>query len=171
MTDDPTEAPGIPRAVLDTSVLISRDRHRLWAAAKYGFYEAVWSTFIVGELVRVRVELSIAKGIERAIYRQRINNLIHQLSLGLRVADYQTIDVSGMLSDPDDEPMLAAAKAARAGFVVSHNTKDYPSGGTVIGVRYLTPEDFIALLDTLYPGQNVRVRTDNAPNNPDVRLP
>lgn len=168
---DPFTTPDLPRAVLDTSVLVSGDRHRLWAAAKYGFYEAVWSTFIVAELAPVRVELGIARGVARAVYRQRINNLVHQLSLGLRVADYQTIDVTGALSDPDDEPILAAAKAAHAGYIVSHNTKDYPPSGTIMGVRYLSPEDFIVLLDTLYPGQNVRLRADSAPDDPDVRLP
>ncbi len=50
------------RAVLDTSVLMSEHRHWLWLLARQNLYEGVWSAFIVGELVRVRTELSIKKG-------------------------------------------------------------------------------------------------------------
>lgn len=140
-----------PRAVLDTSVLMSEHRHWLWGLAKFDYYEAVWSTFIVGELARVRTELSIARGVERGFYRERINNLIHLLSDVLLVGDYPSAATSNILSDPEDEPILATALAAGAGIVVSLNTRDFPPSGEVLGVRFLTPQAFLATLETRHP--------------------
>ncbi len=134
------------RAVLDTSALLSTDRHWLWLLAREHVYEAVWSTFIVGELVRIRVEQAIAHQVERATYRERINNLVHRLSDVAAVADYRTILIDGMLSDPDDEPILATALAARAGYIVSHNVRDFPAGNEALGVRFITPLAFLDLL-------------------------
>lgn len=135
------------RAVLDTSALLSADRHWLWLLAREQVYEAVWSTFIVGELVRIRVEQAIAHAVERAVYRERINNLVHRLSDVARVADYRAILIDGLLSDPDDEPILATALAGRAGHVVSHNVRDFPPDGTALGVRFVTPAAFLTLLE------------------------
>jgi predicted nucleic acid-binding protein len=141
----------LPRAVLDTSALFSEHRHWLWLLAHQGYFEAVWSTFIVGELVRIRVEHSIRRGVERAIYRQRINELIHLLSDVMVVADYRRATTTGMLPDPDDEPILATALAAGASYAVSLNTRDFPPGRTAAGVMFVTPHDFLQVLDSLYP--------------------
>lgn len=59
-----------PRAVLDTSVLLSIHRHWLWLFAGDGFCEGLWSPFIVGEVVRVRWQRSAAKGLDPAMNRQ-----------------------------------------------------------------------------------------------------
>jgi predicted nucleic acid-binding protein len=140
------QRPWWTRAVLDTSVLISEHRHWLWLLARRSFYEGVWSAFIVGELVRVRTELSIKKGAERAVYRQRINDLIHLFSDVLAIVDYRRVTTGMTLKDPDDEPILATAIAADAGCVVSLNTRDFPEGGVVDGVRYVTPQQFLDAL-------------------------
>jgi predicted nucleic acid-binding protein len=131
------------RAVLDTSSLISEHRHWLWDFARRGLYEGVWSTFIVAELVRVRVEHSIARGVERTVYRRRINDLVHLLSSVLVVADYRSVSTAGSLRDPDDEPILAATVASGAGFIVSLNTRDFPADAQALGVRFRTPQDFL----------------------------
>jgi predicted nucleic acid-binding protein len=156
------EPPSDPhlRAVLDTSVLISEHRHWLWDFARRGYYEARWSTYIIGELVRVRVEHSIRHGVQRAMYRQRINHLIHLLTDVLIIADYRTVPLAGVLRDPDDEPILAAAIASGAAFVVSLNTRDFPSGNEVLGVRFLTPRAFLAELTTRNPGAIVQQAAD-----------
>ncbi len=158
MTDVTVATPSIvdaPRAVLDTSVLISEWRHRLWTLARNGFFEAVWSTFIVAELVRVRMQLSIRRNTEASIYRAAINNLVHRLSDVLIVAPYRNILLSDVLPDVDDEPILAAALAVRASFIVSLDAKHFPTGSNVLGVRFLHPEDFLALLADLYPNDDV----------------
>lgn len=165
--EDGAQRAAPPRAVLDTSVLLSGDRHWLWLLAREGLYEAVWSTFIVGELVRIRVEQAIARGVERAVYRERINNLVHRLSDIARPADYRTILLAGMLRDPDDEPILAAALAARADHVISHNVRNFPAGGQIVGVHFATPAQFLAVLEGLYPEAGAAQRAATAPE----RLP
>ena len=145
----------MPRAVLDTSALFSEHRHWLWLLARLGYYEAVWSTFIVGELVRIRVEHSIRHGVERAVYRRRVNDLIHLLSSVLVVANYKEAPAVGVLRDPDDEPILATAIAANAEFIVSLNTRDFPAGTSHAGIRFLTPQALLAELDSRFPHANV----------------
>lgn len=56
-----------------------------------------------------------------------------------------------MLRNPDDDPILASAHTGQAGYVVSLNTRDFPQGGSIAGVRYITPRDFFALLEVWYP--------------------
>lgn len=141
----PATAP-VPRAVLDTSALVSAHRHWLWVLARAGWYEGVWSTFIVNELVRIRVETALRHGAERAVYRRRINDLVHALSDVLIVADYRKVDLGGVLGDPDDDPQLAAALVASATIIVSLNEKDFPLGDAIQGVRFLTPQAFLAEL-------------------------
>lgn len=150
------------RAVLDTSALLSSDRHWLWLLAREQVYEAVWSTFIVGELVRIRVEQAIAHGMVRSVYRERINNLVHRLSDVAAVADYRTILLDGILSDPDDEPILATALAGRAGYVVSHNVRDFPPDGAALGVRFVTPAAFLSLLEATNPNEAPAQRARDA---------
>ncbi len=146
----------VPRVALDTSVLISYERHWLWSMAQLGVFEAVWSAFIVGEMVRVRVESSIARDTARSVYRRRVNLLVHRLSDVLTIADYRSILLDGALSDPDDDPILATALAAGAQFVVSNDVKHFPPGATIMHVRFVTPADFLILLDELYPDANLR---------------
>lgn len=163
MTIGSTPPPGgMPRAVLDTSVLLSQDRHWLWMLARLRYYEGVWSTFIVGELVRIRVEHSIARGVERAVYRQRINDLVHLLSDALLVAHYPAAARYGMLDDPDDEPILATALAGGASIIVSLNDKDFPPHAEILGVRFLTPQAFLTVLETRHPHTQPRARAGDA---------
>jgi predicted nucleic acid-binding protein len=150
------------RAVLDTSVLLSAERHWLWLPARLGIYEGIWSAFIVGELVRIRTELSIRHQVPRAEYRRRINVLVHALSDVLGIVEYRHVTPESHLRDPDDEPILAAALAAGAGCVVSLNTRDFPSGAIIEGVRYATPEQFLAALDAGFPGDALRQRAADA---------
>lgn len=157
----PTEGGAtIPRAVLDTSVLLSSNRHWLWYFARSGYFEAIWSTFIVGEMVRVRVQQAIKHGVDRAVYRQRLNELVHRLSDVLLVADYRSAMPGNVLRDPDDEPILATALASEAGFIVTLNTSDFPIGSEVMGVRCLDPEGFRAILEAMHPSNAPIYRVD-----------
>ena len=45
-------------------------------------------------------------------------------------------------------PILATALAAHAGIIVSLNTRDFPAGHEVAGVRFLAPEEFLAFLES-----------------------
>jgi predicted nucleic acid-binding protein len=138
-------------AVLDTSVLMSEHRHWLWLLARQGYYRPVWSPFIVNELVRIRVEKAIERGVDRAVYRDRVNELIHVLSDVCRIVNHRDARPRGSLRDPDDEPILATALVARAAYIVSLNTRDFPPTGVALGVRFVTPTDCLADLITRNP--------------------
>lgn len=145
-----------PRAVVDTSVLMSQHRHAIYLLARSGYVDAVWSPFIIAELTRIRVERAIHFGVERAVYRECINRLIFLLSDTFRLANYSRHLADHMHHDPDDEPILATALAANASYVISLNTRHFPPGGAILGVRFLTPDDFIELLDSRSPNVHLR---------------
>jgi predicted nucleic acid-binding protein len=156
------DRPWWTRAVLDTTVLMSAHRHWLWLLARRGYFVSVWSAFIVGELVRVRTELSIKNGVERAVYGQRINDLIHLFSDVMLIIDYRRVSTGTTLKDPDDEPILAAAIAADAGCIVSLNTRDFPPGGEVADVRFVTPQELLEALTTAYPEADIPAQAEAA---------
>ena len=112
----------------------------------------------MAELVRICVERSIARGVERAVYRERINRLVRALSDVLMVANYREVTAPGILRDPDEEPILTAALTSHAGFIVSLNTRDFPADDRALGVRYVTPQTFLAILDAQYPDAGLILR-------------
>lgn len=116
----------------------------------------------MGELVRIRVEHSINHGVERTVYRQRINDLVHLLSDVLAVANYRDAFAAGLLSDPDDEPILAAALAAGADYIVLLNTRDFPATGKAAGVQFATPQAFLMELVSLHPTDDLTERANEA---------
>lgn len=142
-----------PRAVLDTSALLGPNRDELVFLASKNAFTMVWSAFLIAELTRIRTEWAIRQGLDRAIYRQRINTLIEQLAKIATLVDYTRLkggNYTDWLSDPDDEPLLATALVGRAAYIVSHNTSDFPPGGNFAGVQYLTPTAFLEALYTEY---------------------
>lgn len=150
-----------PRVVLDTSVLLGPQRHELVFLAHQRAFTMVWSSFLIAELTRVRTEWAIRQGLEREIYRLRINTLIEHLSRIAVLVDYTRLEggnYSEWLKDPDDEPLLATALVGRAAYVVSHNTSDFPPGGVFAGVRYVIPLDFLEALYQEYPPASRRGR-------------
>lgn len=86
---------------------------------------------------------------------------MHRLSDVLTTADYRSILLDGALSDPDDDPILAAALASGAQYIVSLNTKDFPSNDTIMHVRFITPTNFLMMLDELYLDANIRGHIGN----------
>ena len=147
-----------PRVVLDTSVLLSAERHELIFLAHRQIYTMVWSSFLVAEVVRIRTEWGIKHQQERARYRQGINNFVHELSRIAELVDYTLVEGGSYhqwLKDPDDEPLLATALVGGAQYIVSWNTRDFPPRGSFAGVRYLTPPTFLAELYMQYPEQQL----------------
>jgi len=121
----------------------------MWLLAHENHYEGVWSPYIVGELVRVRVLMSrrINPDLSEDVLRNRLNGLVNAFASVLENADYQALPpLAGALPDSDDEPILRTALAGQASFVVSLNTRDFPPGNVAFGVRFITPRDFIELL-------------------------
>jgi hypothetical protein len=58
-----------PRAVLDTSVLLSAERDELLFLARKGLYRIVCSPFIFNEMVRIRTKKAIEHGQDYEVYR------------------------------------------------------------------------------------------------------
>ena len=142
------------RAVLDTSVLLGAQRHELIYLAKKKVYIALWCSFLIGEVARVRTERAIEHHQDRKIYRARVNLLISQLSEVMTFVNYRRFEGgthTRWLTDSDDEPLLAAALVGKAQYIVSANTRDFPPNGLWAGVRYLTAPDFIAELYSQHP--------------------
>lgn len=142
------------RAVLDTSALIGRDRHELVFNSRQGYYEIVWSAFIISEFTRVRQRLALKHGQPEPEYRAAINASIRELASLTAYADYTLLtggNYDQWLKDPDDEPILATALVGGASYIVSTNTHDYPPGDVFAGVRYLTPRAFLDWLYSQYP--------------------
>lgn len=144
------------RAVLDASVLLSGERDELLYLAARGMYTLVCSPFLVGEVVRIRVEKAIAHNQERRLYRERINNYVNEITRRAEIVNHTLLEggnYTRWLRDPDDEPLLATALVGRAEFIVSWNTRDFPPGGSYAHVRYVTPPQFLEELYGQYPPQ------------------
>jgi len=155
--------------VLDTSALLGPQRDELAFLASQRNFTMVWSSFLIAELTRIRTEWAIKQGLPREVYRQRINQLIEQLSRIAVLVDYTRMiggNYTTWLQDPDDEPLLATALVGRAAYVVSHNTADFPPGGTFAGVRYLTPLAFLETLYRDYPTKHGRHDSESPPRLP-----
>lgn len=77
-----------PRAAVDTSALLSAERHELLFLAQQGLYTLLWSAFIVAEVARIRTEWAIKRDEGRLIYRERINRFITEVSRFTVLVDY-----------------------------------------------------------------------------------
>jgi predicted nucleic acid-binding protein len=62
------------------------------------------------------------------------------------LANYTSHTSHHRLEDPDDEPILATAREAHASYVISLNTRHFPPDNLIMGVRFITPDEFIDLL-------------------------
>ncbi|MGZ3582492.1 MAG: hypothetical protein ACXVCX_15290 [Ktedonobacterales bacterium] len=112
------------RAVLDTSSLISIQRHALVYPAAMGYYTIVWSPFLIAEFTRIRTELAIRHGQDRTTYRTHVNECIKDLSQLAVTVDYTRLEggkYNRWLQDPDDEPVLATTLVGKAHYIVSES--------------------------------------------------
>ena len=119
----------------------------------------------MGEVVRVRTELAIKHGLDREVYRARVNLLVAELSSLSIVVDYTRLrggNYSEWLKDPDDEPILATALVGKAQYIVSWNIKDFPPTGSFAGVQYVTPRTFLDWLYSQHPNRDLPQEFDDA---------
>jgi putative PIN family toxin of toxin-antitoxin system len=72
------------------------------------------------------------------------------LKLQLDGVSFAPPDTPLDLPDPDDEPFLAVALAARADYLVTGNTSDYPPAKRRTAC-VITPAEFVARWRTLHP--------------------
>ncbi len=148
------------RAVLDTSSLYSgRSRRQLQQVAASGLYTALWSPWIIAELNRVLTwrwirmtqpgDLSAAA--ERACAQAANAMMTALLSTCEVVTPRPPYPPAWPLSDPNDDPVWAAAVVGQAEYVVSENTRHYPPRGPdgrhiFEQIVYLSADAFLTLL-------------------------
>lgn len=116
--------PGVV-AVIDANVLYrSTIRDLLIRLAISGLIQAKWSDRILEEtfsnIIKNRPELDPAK-------LARTRELMDCAVRDVTVNDYDDIEASLMLPDPDDRHVLAAAIKAGAQVIVTDNTADFPA--------------------------------------------
>lgn len=130
------------KVALDTNSILSGRRREIAAAAYLGYYQGIWSSWIVAEVVRTRTEwtgrravregASVAETMRRFnASREKINRLIDELSEVLTSVDYREAPADADLSwltDPDDEAVMQTALAGGAEILVT-NDRHFPSGG------------------------------------------
>lgn len=161
--DDASDHP--IRAVVDTSSLVpSRYRRELQQAAQLGAFVAIWSPWIIAELNRVLVwrwikdapagqlRNDVTDANERrcgAAVKVMMEWLLPTFELVAPLPPYPP--AWEHLKDMWDFPIWAAAKLARAKYVISENIHDYPppqSDGRHIydGVESIGAEAFLSML-------------------------
>ena len=124
------------RAIVDTSVLVPPSlRADLQRTAMEGGFTAIWSPWIVAELNRVLVWRWIkdrtAGDLSGA--NERSEGQAAKRMMTLLLGAFEVVNPRppypqawATLADVDDYPIWAAAAAAKAQYVISNNTLDYP---------------------------------------------
>lgn len=152
-------SPRLERVVLDSSVLLGSRSPEIVAGAALDYYRAFWSTWIVAEYVRNRVEWAAERAVRAGsghaetvrrleATRASVNSAIDYLSRVLTNVDYHAAAEADLtwLIDEDDHPIMQTALAAAADTLVTDNTRDFPSGEERNGILCLSSSDFLAAL-------------------------
>lgn len=135
-------------AVLDTSVLWpSRQRDFLLSLAIEGLYRPLWSDAILEELEFHEAAKLEGRGSDAIAAAAAAARLIVQMRRAFDdavVADWEPLDGSYGLPDPDDEHVVAAAVVGGAGVIVTSNGKDFPEDRVPEHIQVVSPAEFAA---------------------------
>ena len=143
----------------------------LSTGAALRYYEAYWSSWIVGEIARKRTEWVAERGLRDGVdaaemrrrlreSRERVNGLINRLSQSLRSVDYEEAPSADLswLRDPDDRPVMQTALAAGADVLVTENSNDFPLGERRNGVLILGSEAFLSAFYAAVPAARLPIQ-------------
>jgi hypothetical protein len=135
-------------ALLDTSVLWpSLQRDFLLSLAIEGLYRPLWSTAILAELEFHEPRKLIGRGESPEAAAARAQHVVHQMSTAFDdalVENWEPLEGSFGLPDPDDEHVVAAALVGGAGVIVTSNLKDFPPHQIPDPLTVLSPAQFAA---------------------------
>ena len=130
-------------ALLDTSVLWpSLQRDFLLSLAVEGLYRPLWSSAILDELQLHEVQKLVGRGEDPDAAATRAQHLIDQMTTAFDdalVENWEPLDGTFGLPDPDDEHVVAAALVGGAGVIVTSNLKDFPLQRILIRSRSPAP--------------------------------
>lgn len=134
-------------AVLDTSVLWpSLQRDFLLSLAAEGSYRPLWSSVILEELEYHEAQKLIDRGEAPDAAEAAARYLIDQMQTAFddaEVADWEPLEGTYGIPDPDDEHVVAAAAKTGAEVIVTSNLKDFPPALMPPGVRAISPQEFV----------------------------
>ncbi|MEM9049895.1 MAG: PIN domain-containing protein [Pseudomonadota bacterium] len=127
------------RTVLDACVLLPGVmRAVLLAAARRGHFEPVWSPRILEEWARAAIRIDpLAEG--------PVRQATARMAEAFPNASVDAVDLpEGTLPDPHDLHVLGTCRAAGAGFLVTRNHRDFPTGTLGrFGVSRSDPDPFL----------------------------
>ena len=135
-------------ALLDTSVLWpSLQRDFLLSLAVEGLYRPLWSSVILDELQLHEVQKLVGRGEDPNAAAARAQHLIDQMTTAFDdalVENWEPLDGTFGLPDPDDEHVVAAALVGGAGVIVTSNLKDFPLQRIPDPLKVACPPQFAA---------------------------
>ena len=142
------------RALLDANVLYPAPlRDLLLRLAAEGLFVPHWTDEIHEEWTRSLM----AKRPD--LTRERLGATISHMERafpGARVPRYRNLMKGLSLPDPDDGHVLAAALAAKAGIIITFNTRDFPENVLrPLHVKAVHPDGFVLSLYRAHPAQVV----------------
>jgi predicted nucleic acid-binding protein len=137
--------------LLDTCVLVpSRARDVLLEIASTGAYRPLWSSEILAELDRTLRRLLGKRGVSPEETEAYLTRLFRQMETAFPdalVTEWELLAETIQLPDPDDQHVVAAARAGRADVIVTDNLDDFPPATLPAPLTRQSLDDF--LLDTL----------------------
>jgi len=130
-------------------------RDLLLQVAHQGVYSPRWSEEILNEMVDAVVEIKTKKlggdPARVAGVRRGMETIREALNAGFpeaMVENWHSLTPGLMVPDPDDRHVVAAAVAASASVIITHNLGDFPSWSLPAALEVQHPDEF--LLDALH---------------------
>ncbi|RMI29922.1 PIN domain-containing protein [Nocardia stercoris] len=135
-------------ALLDTCVLWqSLQRDFLLSLATQGLYRPLWSNRILDELEFHEEAKLTRRGMNQTAAAARSRRLVSAMRTAFDdaiVLDWEPLEGTFQLPDPDDEHVVAAALIGGADTVVTSNLKDFPHDCLPAHMTVSTPGHFAA---------------------------
>lgn len=142
-------------ALLDTCVLVpSFLRDVLLEVAEAGVYRAVWSEAILDELEDALLYLFDQVGRDPQESQAAVHRLRRQMGIAFPdavVTEWEPLEESYALPDPDDRHVLAAAVKGRADVIVTDNLKDFPNRSLPADLDAQSADEFLLYALDLQP--------------------
>ena len=143
--------------MLDTCVLWpSLQRDFLLSLAVEGLYRPVWNSVILAELEYEEAVKWVGRDEDEDAAARRAARLVSQMRAAFpdaEISGWEELEGTYGLPDADDEHVVAAARAAGASVIVSHNLKDFPADRLPRGMEAAAPSQFVQSVVALGPVQ------------------